>query len=336
MASWLDIQHEIEEAGKRKGIPADFDTVRRDSYATLAALTGRPLIVYASAFHVPVKNQIAGPMLSMDLADKDGFQEVVQGIEADAVDVFIHSPGGSPEATESIVSILRSKFTDVRFIVTGSAKSAATMLVMSGDRILMTDASELGPTDPQEFVGNARPAPAGAILEQFRLGKEEVQKNPGVIGGWVPILQQYGPSLLVECTNHISLAKELVSGWLAQYMFKDDQNGKEKASKLADYLADHKNFLSHGRRVDQTMIRAQGAAVERVEDQPADVQEAIQRVHLSVMATLDMTSAVKIFENSRGDVLIRAVQAQPVAHPQQPGGPLPGPQPQRKKRRKRH
>lgn len=169
MESWIDIQNEIIEAGKAKGLPADFDTVRRAAYKKLADITGRPLIVYTSAFHVPIKAQIAGPMLSIDLADKDGFREVVRNLEGTVVDVFIHSPGGSPEATESIVGILRSKFEDIRFLIKGSAKSAATMLVMSGNRILMSDAAELGPTDPQEFVGTARPAPAGAILDQSEI-----------------------------------------------------------------------------------------------------------------------------------------------------------------------
>jgi len=315
--SWIDIQREIEETGKAKGLPADIDTVRRAAYKKLASNTGRPLIVYASAFHVPIKAQIAGPMLSIDLADKDGFREVVRNLEGPAVDVFVHSPGGSPEATESIVAILRSKFEDVRFIITGSAKSAATMLVMSGNRILMGDAAELGPTDPQEFLGTARPAPAGAILDQFEIGKKEVARNPSLIGGWLPILQQYGPSLLVECKNHIKLAETLVAGWLRNYMFKSDRKPQFKAKKLARYLANDKNFLSHGRRVDLNMLRDQGAVVDRVEDLPLDLRSAIERVHLTVMATLDQTAAVKIFENSLDAVLIRMMEAR-IAPTQQP------------------
>jgi hypothetical protein len=310
MESWSDIQREIAEAGKEKNLPGDPDKVRREAYQRLAALTGRPLIVYASAFHVPVKAQLVGSMLSLDLADKDGFQEVVRNLDGDSVDVFVHSPGGSAEATESVVAILRSKFNDIRFIVTGSAKSAATMLVMSGNTILMTDAAELGPTDPQEFVGRPRPSPAGAILDQFTRGKKEVSKAPSLIGPWLPILQQYGPSLLVECQNHIKLSETLVAGWLHQYMFGGALKSKAKAKRLARYLANDKNFLSHSRRVDLAGLRSHGAIVCRVEDLPLDLQTAINRVHLTIMATFDMTAAIKIFENSAGAVLIRMMQAQ--------------------------
>ena len=173
MDSWQDIQKEIIQAGAKVGLPADFDAVRRASYKALSDLTGRPLLIYASAFHVPGKSQIAGGMLSIDLADKEGFQEILRDIDGAAVDVFVHSPGGSAEATESVVKMLRAKFSDIRFIVTGSAKSAATMLVLSGNSILMTNAAELGPTDPQEILGTGRPSPAGAILDQFaRIQKE--------------------------------------------------------------------------------------------------------------------------------------------------------------------
>ena len=318
MESWQDIQKEIAEAGPKITTPgvSPHDYVRRQAYKDLVARTGRPLIVYVSAFHVPGKGQFAGGMMSIDLADKDGFQEVVRNVDGPAVDVFVHSPGGSAEATESIVSIIRSRFSDIRFIVTGTAKSAATMLVMSGNRILMSDAAELGPTDPQEIVGNARFSPAGAILDEFTRAKKEVSKNPSLIGPWLPILQQFGPSLLVECQNHIRLSETLVAGWLEQYMFKGEKTARKKAKKLSRYLANDKNFLTHSRRVDRSSLSANGAYVDRVEDLPEEIYKAIVRLHLAVMKTLEDTNAIKIFENSEGGVLIRQVQAQIAIPPQ--------------------
>jgi hypothetical protein len=146
--------------------------------------------------------------------------------------------------------------------------------------------------------------------------EEEVARNPSLIGPWLPILQQFGPSLLVECQNHIKLSETLVAGWLEQYMFRGQQSPRAKARKLARYLANDKNFLSHGRRVDARTLRANGAIIERVEDLEGPVRNAINRVHLTIMATFDMTKAVKIFENSQDAVLIRMVRAQPTPQPQ--------------------
>jgi len=311
MESWIDVHNEIIEAGKAKNLPGgDIDKIRRKAYKDLSILTGRPLIVYATAFHVQLKAQFAGQMLSIDLSDKDGFQEVIRNIDGNSVDIFVHSPGGSAEATESIVDILRSKFDEIRFIVTGSAKSAATMFVMSGNKILMTDAAELGPTDPQLFIGNPRPSPAGSILDQFELAKKEVSKNPSLIGPWLPILQQYGPSLLLECKNHLQLSESLVAGWLERYMFDGQKSSKQKAKDLAHYLANDKNFLSHGRRISLQNLKTNGADIDRVEELNEDIQKAIRKVHLTVMMTLENTAAVKIFENSAGTALIRLMQAQ--------------------------
>jgi hypothetical protein len=123
---------------------------------------------------------------------------------------------------------------------------------------------------------------------------------------------------LIECKNHIKLAETLVAGWLKNYMFKSDKKPRDKAKKLARYLANDKNFLSHGRRVDLNMLRNKGVVIDRIEDLSSDLRSAVERVHLAVMATLDQTAAVKLFENSLGAVLIRMMQASvaPIQEPQ--------------------
>jgi len=309
MTGWQDIQKEII-ASKTPDKPAgDFDGVRRAKYKLVSGITKRPLIVYATVFHNPAKAPFAAPFLTIDISDKDGFYEVTRNIDSDKVDVFIHSPGGSAEATESVVKILRNKFKDIRFIITGAAKSAATMFAMSGNTILMDDAAEVGPIDPQVRVRN-RFSPAGSVIEQFDRAAEELSKNPAKLPVWIPILQEFAPALLVECENYINLSKRLVSEWLAEYMFGGERNAKRKASKIARFLANEKNFLSHARRVDINRLKELGVKVEDLKDQSSELQDAIRQLHLAIMATFDGTGAVKIFENSEGAVLIRTVNIQ--------------------------
>jgi len=47
--------------------------------------------------------------------------------------------------------------------------------------------------------------------------------------------------------------------------------------------------------------------IELLEEQEGRFQDAIRQLHFAIMATLDGTEAVKIFENSEGAVLIRMV-----------------------------
>jgi hypothetical protein len=311
---WQDIQKEIKDGAAPDKPAGDFDGVRRSKYKLVSGITKRPLIIYVTAFHNPIKAQLAAPFLTIDLSDKDGFHEVTRNLKADAVDVFIHSPGGSAEATESIVKILRNKFKDIRFIITGTAKSAATMMTMSGNSILMDINAEVGPIDPQVRV-RGRFSPAGSIIEQFDRAAEELAKTPSRLPVWIPILQEFAPALLVECENYIKLSKKLVSSWLADYMFAGEKRAKQKASIIARFLANEKKSLSHARRIDIIQLQKLGVKITPLTDESQKLQEAISELHLAIMATLDSTNAAKIFENSEGDALIRSVAIQgPAVH----------------------
>lgn len=306
--SWIELSKEIKSIK-----PTDlasgqspFDTVRRKYYTQFTDITKRPLIVYASAFQFIPKASRFNNLMSIDLSDKDGFEEVVENLKGDSVDILVHSPGGSAEAAESIVRIIRNKFPkDVRFIVTGAAKSAATMLVMSGDSILISRAGELGPIDPQVRI-DGRFSPAGSIIEQFDKAVEDIKKNPEHFNTWLPMLKQYGPSLLIECDNFINLSKNLVEEWLMNYMFIGQTDAKQKAKKISKYLADEKTSLSHARRVDFEQLKNLGVNIALAEDLSEKEQDALKAVHLSVMMTLEATNAYKIFENSKGKALIRS------------------------------
>lgn len=323
MITWQELLNEITQA-QQEYQGAALDHVRRKAYKDFATISGRPLLVYASAFQNPVKAAQFGPLTSIDLTDKDGFQEIVDGLTGEDVDIFIHSPGGSAEATESIVAILRARFDNVRFIITGAAKSAATMLSMSGNSLLVSTAGELGPIDPQINIGGNF-TPAGSLKEEFEKAAKEIADDPERLPVWLPILEKYPPALLTQCDNFIKLSRDLVGEWLKAYMFKDDDKRDAKAGKIAHYLADEKNTLSHARRIDIQTLKRLGVKVEPVERQPVLFQEAIRKVHLAVMMTFDISNAIKIYENSEGGALIRQANLiipQPIVPIPQSVGPI--------------
>lgn len=124
MSSWKSILDEIVSLER----PDAFDIVRRQKMKAVQEITERPLIVYAVDFITPnpLKSQFVGNLMSISLADKDGFDEVTRNLQKDSkIDILLHSPGGSAEATESIVALLRDRFSHIRFIIPNVAKSAA-------------------------------------------------------------------------------------------------------------------------------------------------------------------------------------------------------------------
>src|SRR5258706_15640463 len=86
------------------------------------------------------------------------FRDFIEQLRSDPVQrdklvVFVNTPGGSVEAVEKMVDIIRFHYQDISFVVPDFAMSAGTILCMSGDRILMDYSSALGPIDPQVFNG---------------------------------------------------------------------------------------------------------------------------------------------------------------------------------------
>jgi hypothetical protein len=165
----------------------DYDGVRRKYLAKLHDLTGRAVILYSAAF---LEASIASPQdTQITLLDMQGLMEVCSNIEERELDLLLHSPGGSAEAAEAMVSYLRTRFDHIRVFVPLAAMSAATMMALSADEIVMGDHSQLGPIDPQFNIvtpEGPRSAPAQAIIDQFDLAKEDC-KAPENLAAWIPI-----------------------------------------------------------------------------------------------------------------------------------------------------
>lgn len=311
MGSWNKVRLEIE-ATKTPDGHIDLDKIRRAKIRKVAELTQRPLIVYASDFlNKPM------PETAIDFNDKEGFREVTQGLSGEAVDVLLHSPGGMAEAAESIVKLLRARFKAVRFIVPNIAKSAATMLALSGDEIMMDTDAELGPIDPQfnlrKADGTTVVAPAQAIIDQFDRLENRIKSDPHVLPVYIPIIQIYAPSLYQQAKNAIELSKKLVSEWLSVYMFasmKARDRGR-CAAAVAKYLSDHNQFKSHSKGVRAEDFRkVNPLKPTKVIDlaTQADLQQEVQELYAAISLTFSMSSAFKLFENSQDDAMIRHVR----------------------------
>jgi hypothetical protein len=301
MNSLGDTQAEVKRRRTPQGTP-DFDSVRRERLDAVTKHTKRPLIVYAADFlnaGKPVGD------ISLDWSDKDGFIEVMQEIEGDKIDVLLHSPGGMAEAAESIVALLRSRYKHVRFIVPNIAKSAATMLALSGNEIVMDDLSELGPIDPQFLIQRGDGAqvncPAQAIIDQFEYAQKVISKDPELLASWLPILQQYGPSLYRQAQNAIELSRIYVQTWLTKYMFAGEKDGETKARAIATYLGDHNKFKTHAKRIGLDDILAteelQTIKVVNMGTDP-DLQKLVRGLYNSIIVTFSGTGVYKLFESS--------------------------------------
>ena len=339
--TWYEIRQEIAATQPYENF-SPHDVVRRAKIATAEQITGIPLIIYAVDFTNVEKAAQYGARLQIDLNDKTGFMQALSDIPDGPLDVLLHSPGGSPSATESIVHLLRARFSPIRFLVPHTAKSAATMLALSGNEILLGEGAELGPIDPQFQIVNQQKqttVPAGAAISQFQRIHEEIVSNPQKLRGWLPLISQYGPSFLQECQNAIDLSETLVANWLQEYMLHGEQEAKSRAEKVAQWLANHTNFNTHSRPVwiEQLLSIEPALKIREFRDISEDFETAIMSVFWAIDITFDGTSAFKIIEHKMGSAYIRIqhqqlIQQQAVAPPAKPVQRQ-QPKPQRRKRR---
>jgi hypothetical protein len=329
MPTWSGILEELQKLRSTKTpLPpglSPFDVLRRKYVTALAQLTKRNVIVYASKW----TQGVADPeTISINAEDIQGFMEVIHGLPpADHLDLILHLPGGSAEVTEAIVSYVRSRFSDVRVFVPQAAMSAATMLACSANRIVMGAHSFLGPIDPQ-FVLRTDVgvviAPAHAILEQFALAQKQCQ-DPALLPSWIPILRQYGPSLIIQCQLASQLSESLVSDWLGKYMFQGDRDGAAKGKKIAEALGKHADYKSHSRFISRDKLKSLGFVIDDLEADQA-LQDAVLSVFHICTHTFGATPATKMIENQLGKAFIKLQQQMSFMMPQPmmiPGG---GPQ----------
>ena len=324
MPTWGEVLKQLAKVEKEraaliaagKGDPgaSAADLLRRKYLRDLYKVTGRPAILYSTAW---LENKPVPPTtLTVNLGDIQGFMEAVSNISEKKLDLILHSPGGSGEAAESIMAYLRTRFDHIRAIVPIAAMSAATMMALACDEIVMGSHSQLGPVDPQFTIATPegpRSAPAQAIKDQFELAKTECQ-NPANIGAWLPILRSYAPGLLAQCDHAGDLAKIFVGTQLEKYMFNGDPDAAKKAGAAADWFADFTAFRSHGRGVSRDEARAQNIKVVDLEAD-SKLQDAVLSIHHATAVTYAFTAATKIVENHAGRAWLTLHQPQVIQMP---------------------
>lgn len=289
----------------------------------------RPLVVYSTNI------ESSGPGIPAFIHPQDiiPLSEVLDSVKGDSLDFMLETPGGLSEVTVDIVNLLRPRFKSVAFIVPHMAMSAGTILVMSGDEILMDHRSSLGAIDPQFMGPDGRPQPAQAILAGIEMIKENADKNNGNLHPvYIPILRNVDPGRLQSAHNASKLSRSLVSDWLVKYKFRDwttketsgspvsEHDREERASEIAARLCDHQNWLSHSRPIKLAELEDMKLKiVDYSKDAP--LQEAIWTLWVHLHHTMTSSNIFKIYESEALEFYkLATVQNQPPAM-----FPVPGP-----------
>lgn len=263
--------------------------------------TGRYMFVYASDINKGRSRDIDVSMVQDDFYN---IQDILRESTHKKIDFYIETPGGSGEAAEEIAKFLRKKFNEVNFVIAGEAKSAGTILVLSGDNILMTDTGSLGPIDAQVRIGRSVVS-AHDYKEWVDIKRDEAAKSGSLNPFDAVMVAQISPGELYGVINSLEFAKDLVKCWLENHKFKNwditrdskttvtPEMRKERASQVADMFCDHTTWRTHGRSLKIEDLQ-EVLIIDRIDDDPK-LAELVYRIKTVIRLIFSGSPVYKLF-----------------------------------------
>lgn len=277
------------------------------------------LVIYSACVS---KQEI--PKITLDMDDYYVLHDLLNENDNQSIELYVESPGGSGEAAEEMGEFLNNNFEDVSFVISGEAKSAATLLTLSGNYIKMTETGSLGPIDAQVQVGRS-PVSAYDYIDWVERKREEAAKNGSLNPFDAQMVAQISPGELEKVQYALDFAKKLVKKWLPKHKFRDweetEDRGKdvteemkrERAQEIADRLSSHDEWLSHSRSLKISDLENIGLQITDL-DEDDILSQIIYRIQTLLRLMFSSSSTYKIYATSETIITQQAVaqgQAQP-------------------------
>ena len=237
-------------------------------YKKIQEKRNRPLISYCTSLRPNASGQIAVDVISE-------FAKQISEVQRDQkeVDILIISYGGDPTVAWRIVSMLRERFDKIGILIPYAAYSAATLLALGADEILMHPFSNLGPVDPQlTYIKRGE----SGIEEKMQFGAEDLRHYLNFVKNDVGISdqEQLEKAFELVCRDvgsiPIGAAKRgsYLSLSMGEKLLSLHMNDQSKVKAISEAL--NKSFYHHGYPVGRKEAKEIGLPVvypdEELED----------------------------------------------------------------------
>jgi len=286
----------------------DFQQHRKPLILNLQKILGAKVITYIANPQHPVSM-----IMSQDILLFEDLLRTTGGAQEGCL--VINSPGGDGNVAEKIITMCRQRFTkSFRVIVPNFAKSAATMIALGSDKILMGYLAELGPIDPQ--LGNPIAGgliPARSFIDGLEMIRSYIAKGDPV-QMYLPMLAQIRPEIIAQCHSAIDGSREFAEKWLKDCMLKHDPG---QAKEVAKWLSEGERYKSHGKVIDYSEAHdVLKLNVEKI-PQDSDLWNDIWELYCRSVIALQQQGSAKLFE-SESVSLAMQIQVQMVMQQGQP------------------
>ena len=237
---------------------------RLELYKQVEARRKRPLIVYVTSNRVNANGQIAADSVPEFL---DQLQHLPAGTKA--IDLLIVSDGGDPTVAWRIVSLIRERVANFSALVPQAAYSAATLIVLGADEVVMHPNGNLGPTDPQiriqrrsgkDGVTEAVGFGSEDLMAFLRFSREQVglKKPEHMLAVYSKFCDEVS-TMGVGVSARSALLSITLGEKLLQLHMKGSEAEKKKARSISEKLT--KDYFHHGYPVNRSEAKEIGLKV---------------------------------------------------------------------------
>ena len=225
----------------------------------LEKLRNSKVLVYFS--YTPLNDNILVPL----------YKELKEIGHTRKIDLVLNSYGGAVDAPYKVVMLIREFCEEFTVIVPFVAKSAATMLVLGADEVVMGPISELGPIDPlvKHPVYKDLLVPVQAVWHCLDYLQRSIinSLDPEIASFMLtPLLDKLDPWLIGDYEKTIKASRQYAETLLLRYMLKNDP---ERVPNVTRALTE--GYFSHGYPIGRREAKELGLTVTEAHDELWDV-----------------------------------------------------------------
>lgn len=219
---------------------------------------GRALVTLFTSFVYPV---------ILDDSDVSLLESILQRIDLSrGLCLMLNSPGGDALAAERLIHVCRCYARgDFEVLVPKAAKSAATVIALGANRLLMGETAELGPLDAQvqrAIDGQRRYMSARAIVASYDALLQQAAALPSKarIEPYLEQLKHFDPSDIAELRHLSALMSDIARRALQTGLMR--QQSAEAIERCVEFLTTRDQTMVHGRALFPETLKQQGLDIE--------------------------------------------------------------------------
>jgi hypothetical protein len=261
--------------------------IRKSLIKTIQKIRGSKLIVYFTG-----DRRFASAMIAED-AVRPLYEHLLSIGKNSKIDLFLYSRGGDVSVPWRIVSMFREFCDEFSVLIPYKAHSAATLISLGADKIIMGKKAELGPIDPvlvRGVIGESAVPPAEISVEDVNSYISFLKERAGItdqsaLMQLVSILANYLTPLTLGSVNRQNSHIRLVARKLLTY--KREKPEEAKINSIIETLTE--KIYSHGHAIGRKEAQEIGLPVEIPSD---ELEEAIWKLYLEYEKILRLNEPI--------------------------------------------